>query len=93
MGSLPPRAGALQPRAGTVFAGDGGAQDERPLARDFKLADRSEIREGAFADVVVFDAATVKDVATFERPKAVSVGIECVMVNGAMAYRAGEVAN
>jgi N-acyl-D-aspartate/D-glutamate deacylase len=58
-------------------------------ARNFKLEDRGEIREGAYADLVVFDAATVKDVATFEQPKAVSTGIDCVLVNGAIAYRSG----
>jgi N-acyl-D-amino-acid deacylase len=59
-------------------------------ARQFKLEDRGEIREGAYADLVVFDAATVKDVATFEQPKALSIGIDCVLVNGAIAYRSGE---
>ena len=62
-------------------------------ARNFHLDDRGEIREGAYADVVVFDAATVKDVATFEQPNALSVGIESVFVNGAIAYRAGQVAS
>jgi len=62
-------------------------------ARNFHLDDRGEIREGAYADIVVFDAATVKDVATFEQPKALSVGIESVFVNGAIAYRAGQVAS
>ena len=42
---------------------------------------------------MVFDAATVKDVATFEQPKALSVGIECVLVNGAIAYRSGQVSS
>ncbi|MEP6657025.1 MAG: D-aminoacylase [Betaproteobacteria bacterium] len=59
-------------------------------ARQFSLDGRGEIREGAHADVVVFDAATVKDVATFERPKALSQGIDCVLVNGAIAYRSGQ---
>jgi N-acyl-D-amino-acid deacylase len=58
-------------------------------AHRFNLVDRGEIREGAFADLVVFDAATVKDVATFQRPKALSEGISCVLVNGAIAYRDG----
>jgi N-acyl-D-amino-acid deacylase len=62
-------------------------------ARNFKLEDRGEIREGAYADVVVFDEATVEDVATFERPKALAIGIDCVLVNGAIAYRSGEVSN
>jgi len=62
-------------------------------ARNFKLDDRGEIREGAYADLVVFDAATVKDVATFEQPKALAIGIECVLVNGAIAYRSGHVSS
>ena len=61
-------------------------------ARNFQLDDRGEIREGAYADIVVFDADTVKDVATFEQPKALAIGIECVLVNGAIAYRSGELA-
>jgi N-acyl-D-amino-acid deacylase len=59
-------------------------------AQNFKLEGRGEIREGAYADIVVFDAATVKDAATFEEPKALSLGIECVLVNGSIAYRSGE---
>ena len=61
-------------------------------ARQFRLADRGEIRAGAFADIVVFDAATIMDTATFEKPNAQSIGVECVLVNGALAYRHGNVA-
>ncbi|MBK8742388.1 MAG: D-aminoacylase [Betaproteobacteria bacterium] len=61
-------------------------------ARQFRLADRGEIRAGAFADIVVFDAATVMDTATFEKPNAQAIGVECVLVNGAVAYRHGNVA-
>src|SRR5450432_469522 len=60
-------------------------------ARRFRLDDRGEIRLGAYADVVVLDAATVRDVATFKQPKQVSQGIECVLVNGVIAYRSGNV--
>jgi N-acyl-D-amino-acid deacylase len=38
----------------------------------------------------VFDAATIGDTATFERPKALAVGIDSVLVNGKLAYRSGE---
>jgi N-acyl-D-amino-acid deacylase len=59
-------------------------------ARQFRLTDRGEIRAGAYADVVVFDAATIRDTATFELPKARAVGVDCVLVNGKLAYRGGE---
>ena len=61
-------------------------------ARQFGLVDRGVIRSGAFADLVVFDAATVRDIATFAAPIARSAGIDCVFVNGALAYRDGGVA-
>jgi N-acyl-D-amino-acid deacylase len=61
-------------------------------ARQFKLDGRGEIREGAYADLVVFDAVTVRDVATFEQPRALSLGIDCVLVNGVIAYRFGQTA-
>ena len=59
-------------------------------ARQFRLAGRGEIRVGADADIVVFDAATISDTATFERPKAQAAGIDCVLVNGKVAYRNGD---
>ena len=59
-------------------------------ARQFRLVDRGQIRAGAWADVVVFDAATIGDTATFERPKARAEGIDCVLVNGQIAYRRGD---
>ena len=58
-------------------------------AQRFQLAERGEIRAGAHADIVVFDAATVRDAATFAQPKTLSQGIEWVFVDGAAAYRAG----
>jgi N-acyl-D-amino-acid deacylase len=58
-------------------------------ARRFNLQERGELRAGWFADVCVFDAATVRDVATFEQPQAISRGIDYVLVNGAIALRRG----
>jgi N-acyl-D-amino-acid deacylase len=43
------------------------------------------------ADVVVFNAATVDDLSTFEKPHQYSVGFEDVLVNGKFALRAGKV--
>jgi dihydroorotase/N-acyl-D-amino-acid deacylase len=60
----------------------------QPAAR-LKLAGRGVLRGGNFADVVVFDPATVADRATFEQPHQYPVGIEYVFVNGVAAVDAG----
>lgn len=60
-------------------------------ARTFGLKDRGEIRPGAFADIVLFNADTVIDVATFEDPARPSAGIECVLVNGGVSFERGAV--
>jgi N-acyl-D-amino-acid deacylase len=57
-------------------------------ARQFGLAGRGELCVGAFADITVFDPASVIDVATFEQPIAASRGIELVLVNGVPAHDA-----
>lgn len=55
----------------------------------FGLAERGRVAEGMLADLVLFDAASVTDVASYDDPKRTPRGIECVVVNGAMAYRSG----
>jgi dihydroorotase/N-acyl-D-amino-acid deacylase len=55
------------------------------------LTDRGLLRSGMFADVTVFDPATVGDRATFEKPHQPSVGIEYVFVNGQAVLRRGQV--
>jgi dihydroorotase/N-acyl-D-amino-acid deacylase len=59
-------------------------------ARHLRLRDRGEIRVGAWADLVIFDPVRVADVATYDDPHRYPVGIEHVVVNGALAIEAGE---
>lgn len=51
-------------------------------ATRFKLKNRGAIRKECFADLVIFDAETVHDNATFDEPHQLSTGIEHVIVNG-----------
>ena len=59
-------------------------------ASRLKLRDRGLLREGMYADVVVFDPATIIDVATFEKPHQLSVGVKHVFVNGLAVVRDGK---
>jgi N-acyl-D-amino-acid deacylase len=52
-----------------------------PASR-MRLTGRGAIREGLWADVVVFDYATIQDRATYEEPRLSPVGIDYVLVNG-----------
>lgn len=59
-------------------------------ARNLSIADRGVLKPGNFADVVVFDPATIADTATFEDPHRYAVGVRDVFVNGVAALREGE---
>jgi N-acyl-D-aspartate/D-glutamate deacylase len=62
----------------------------RPAAR-VGLADRGILRPGMMADVTVFDAATIHDVATFADPTHYSAGVRHVLVNGRLVVRDGTI--
>jgi N-acyl-D-aspartate/D-glutamate deacylase len=58
-------------------------------ARQMNLRDRGVVAAGAFADLVVFNAGTVADRATYERPHQYPVGIDYVIVNGTVVLDPG----
>jgi N-acyl-D-amino-acid deacylase len=59
-------------------------------ATNLGLDHRGFLQEGMFADVVVFDPATISDRATFEKPHQYAVGVKHVFVNGVQVIKGGE---
>jgi N-acyl-D-amino-acid deacylase len=59
-------------------------------ATNWKLQDRGCLDANCYADVVVFDPATIADKASFDAPKQYAVGVEHVLVNGVPVIRNGE---
>jgi N-acyl-D-amino-acid deacylase len=59
-------------------------------ARRVGLADRGILRAGMLADLVVFDPATVRDLATYTEPLQYAEGFEYVTVNGRLVLDAGK---
>jgi N-acyl-D-amino-acid deacylase len=59
-------------------------------ATNLELDRRGFLREGMFADVAVFDPATIADHATFEKPHQFAVGMKHVFVNGGHVLKDGE---
>lgn len=59
-------------------------------AENLKLDRRGRLKEGYFADVVVFDPARITDHATYDRPHQYATGVEAVLVNGTLVLDRGE---
>jgi dihydroorotase/N-acyl-D-amino-acid deacylase len=59
-------------------------------AQRMRFTDRGVLKQGMWADVVIFDPATIRDVATFEQPNQLSQGMDYVLVNGVPVIAAGK---
>ena len=62
-------------------------------AQRLHLPDRGLLKQGFRADITIFDPATIRDQATFERPNQLSTGMEYVLVNGVPVIDAGRMTN
>jgi N-acyl-D-amino-acid deacylase len=58
-------------------------------AANLSLQRRGRLKAGYFADVVVFDPATIQDHATYEKPHQLATGVDYVWVNGILALKHG----
>jgi N-acyl-D-amino-acid deacylase len=59
------------------------------VATRLSIPDRGLLRAGMYADVVIFDAATIAERSTYERPHQLSVGVRDVWVNGVQVLAGG----
>jgi dihydroorotase/N-acyl-D-amino-acid deacylase len=59
-------------------------------AQRMRFTDRGLLKQGMWADVVVFDPETIRDVATFDNPNQLSQGMEYVLVNGVPVIEEGK---
>ena len=59
-------------------------------AQNLKIRKRGNLYPGYYADIVIFDPATIKDHATFENPHQYSTGVAHVFVNGSQVLKDGE---
>jgi N-acyl-D-amino-acid deacylase len=58
-------------------------------ADNLSLQDRGRLRPGAYADIVVFDPASIQDDATYQNSHQLSTGVSDVIVNGKLALKDG----
>ncbi|HEY4367469.1 MAG TPA: D-aminoacylase [Steroidobacteraceae bacterium] len=59
-------------------------------AASLHIRDRGQLKQGWFADIAIFDPATIADRATYEKPMAYAVGMREVMINGTLVLSGGE---
>jgi N-acyl-D-amino-acid deacylase len=59
-------------------------------ATNLGIADRGALKEGYFADVVIFDPETIAAHATYDNPRQYATGVQHVFVNGTQVLKDGE---
>jgi N-acyl-D-amino-acid deacylase len=59
-------------------------------AQAFRIPERGLLREGYYADVIVYDEKTIRDTATYEHPDVLAEGMRYVIVNGKIAVEDGK---
>jgi N-acyl-D-amino-acid deacylase len=59
-------------------------------ATNLKIRDRGELKQGHYADIVVFEPSKIQDHATFQDPHQYSTGMQHVLVNGVAVLKDGE---
>jgi N-acyl-D-amino-acid deacylase len=97
LGPVHPRAYGTYPRILGHYVRDRGVLGLEEAVRKMSsaaaarlgLRDRGLLRAGAYADVVVLDPASIRDVATFEDPHRLSIGVRDVWINGERVLREG----
>jgi N-acyl-D-amino-acid deacylase len=62
-------------------------------AQRMRLTDRGVLKNGMWADVVIFDADKIRDLATFDNPNQLSEGMDYVLVNGVPVIEQGKMTN
>jgi N-acyl-D-aspartate/D-glutamate deacylase len=88
-GTYPRVLGRYVREQGTLELGTAIRKMTAAPARKMGLVDRGLLREGNWADVVLFDPSEVSDAATYENPHQLSQGIGYVFVNGRLAVENG----
>ena len=89
-GSYPRILGKYVREEGVLTLEDAVRKMSSAVAERLSLRDRGLLREGMYADIVVFDPATIIDRATFAEPHRISTGVRDVFVNGVAVLRDGK---
>ncbi len=89
-GTYPKILGQYVRDEGVISLEDAIRKATQAVARRVGLEGRGELAPGYFADLVVFDPATIREVGSYTRPHALAEGVRHLLVNGSFVIEAGE---